>query len=189
LLKSFIYDKPECRFFRYNGSCGKNKEMIMRIRLLILSIFMAAYAMTAEMSDKLIAAVLETGGTYTTIQSDGAQEDWADLMMYLSRQDMKNIAQVPLPSGVKFFGLAKSGKEIPLFLIKAKKSGDMLVEVDSKGNFAPEFKANIAYNELKRKGNVYRISFKVAEGETYALVLNKAPEKYGLYSITASYLK
>jgi hypothetical protein len=64
-----------------------------------------------------------------------------------------------------------------------------LVEVDGKGNFAADLKVSTANSKLGKSGNVYKISFKAAAGETYALTIDKPSEKYGLYSVTASYLK
>jgi hypothetical protein len=64
-----------------------------------------------------------------------------------------------------------------------------LVEVDGKGNFAADLKVSTANSKLGKSGNVYKISFKAAAGETYALTIDKPSEKYGLYSVTARYLK
>ncbi|MDR2789734.1 MAG: hypothetical protein LBB59_01985 [Campylobacteraceae bacterium] len=135
--------------------------------------------------DQLIEAILKTGGTYTVLLDDTAQEEWANLMMYLEGQDPRTIAQISLPINVQFYGLAQQGKTTPMFSITPKKSGILSVTVDTKGDFTPDIKCGEKAVQENVGFSVYRVNFAVTAGKTYHITIGDSLNESGLYSVTA----
>jgi len=138
-----------------------------------------------EIHPEIIKALLHSGGTYVILKDANSMEAWADLMSYLGMQDPEKRYEVPLPLGVKYFGLAEENKDTTAFLITPAVDGVLSVSVDSKGSFAPQLKVN-DIGKQTISGNIYRINFDVKSGKTYRITLNKLAEASGLYSIEAT---
>ncbi|MDR2638899.1 MAG: hypothetical protein LBC09_03560 [Helicobacteraceae bacterium] len=137
--------------------------------------------------DDVIEASIRTGGSYVVIQDDKAQEDWANLMLYLSERDPDNLTEIPLPFGIQYYGLAKSGKPTPAFLITPPVSGVVIVSVDNKESFTPNIKVNGGgYQEFE--GGLYKLSFNAQAGKKYRVTISDDLSDSGLYSI-AAYIK
>jgi alpha-tubulin suppressor-like RCC1 family protein len=137
--------------------------------------------------DSFIEAILETGGTYAVIQDAESQAAWVELMAYFMTHDIETVEEIPLPFNIKFYGLAKSDRDTPAFLITPKDSGVVTITFDSKGNFTPNLKIDGGgEQEVIGSSGDYRIKFNVRAGRTYRVTVNKPEGDSGLYNIVAN---
>ncbi|MDR1975437.1 MAG: hypothetical protein LBQ18_00445 [Campylobacteraceae bacterium] len=153
---------------------------------LLIPLVLCVYAVGKDLPDELIEVLVETGGSYTVLEDAQAQDAWAKLMIYLDDHRGQSIKELPLPFGVKYYGLAVSGKETPAFLVTSQTSGFVTITLDGKGNITPKLKVD---NDGKqsRLGDEYQLSFMVSAGKTYSVTINRALSEAGLYSISAKF--
>ncbi|PXY96699.1 hypothetical protein DKK76_02625 [Frischella perrara] len=135
--------------------------------------------------DDVIESILKTGGSYAVVENANYQQAWMELADYLDHNDLDNLKEIDLPLNVCFYSLGKAGKNTPTYLITPKKSGEVTITVDGKGNFVPNLTINGVGQQKDIGQDCYEIKLRAKAGRTYAVELNKPLNSQGLYSIVA----
>lgn len=142
--------------------------------------------------NKMIDAVLQTGGSYAPIRDANAYNDWPVMVDILDKVNAKELKVMPMPFGLELYQRACENIATPTFTMTPKNSGQIIASVKTFGNFHPNLFVNskIQHNQgfvesstRAIASDIYEIIFFGFTRKTYEINLNKHMMDRGLYSI------